>query len=566
MFSFRYLLLGSSLVLWSCFGEVAVDEVPPETTISSAPPSIDNHATPTFEFSADEDDATFHCTIDGVAAGCSSPYMVALTDGAHTFTVFAVDRAGNQDTSPAVHAWTIDTVAPDTTITEAPPSLDNGASASFAFRASEQPAMFECSLDGGPFAPCTSPKTVHLDIIGEHRFSVRAVDAAGNIDESPARHVWELDTSTPDTVIDAAPAGAVASQSATITFSSPNAGSGASYECRLDGGTFSPCTSPQSLSNLAEGAHTFEVRARNGAGTYDPTPATRTWTVDTIAPVVTFTAGPLENATSGPRVTFTYSANEAVSFTCAVDQGPHQGCTGTSSFNVGAGARAFHVRATDAAGNVATIVRHWTVVCTPFPGGAGGRGLVRFEEVLLDSYGNPRGYFDSINGRELEYLVAPSTASGRFGKGIQLTGTTRRWDGLVGSVGDHSLAMWVRVTMVPSLETELWDGGYIKLSYEGFDAGARFVYELRAGSAVQRLSSPAVSLGEWHHVVATNANGAMTIWIDGVPSTGVTAPAQLFSITNPRVGGVAGTDLDEIYVASQAMSEEVVLANYCPAS
>jgi hypothetical protein len=44
---------------------------------------------------------------------CSSPQSYAsLSDGAHTFHVRAVDRAGNTDGSPATYSWSIDTSAP----------------------------------------------------------------------------------------------------------------------------------------------------------------------------------------------------------------------------------------------------------------------------------------------------------------------------------------------------------------------------------------------------------------------------------------------------------------------
>ena len=35
---------------------------------------------------------------------------------------------------------------------------------------------------------------------------------------------------------------------------------GTQFQCRLDGGDFSPCTSPQQFGNLPEGTHTFEVQ------------------------------------------------------------------------------------------------------------------------------------------------------------------------------------------------------------------------------------------------------------------------------------------------------------------
>ena len=48
---------------------------------------------------------------------------------------------------------------------------------------------------------------------------------------------------------------------------------------RVDGGGFSGCTSPQSYSGLASGAHTFEVRASDSADNTDLTSASFTWTV-----------------------------------------------------------------------------------------------------------------------------------------------------------------------------------------------------------------------------------------------------------------------------------------------
>ena len=58
------------------------------------------------------------------------------------------------------------------------------------------------------------------------------------------------------------------------------------------------CTSPAPLTGLAQGMHAFAVRATDAAGHDDPSPATRSWTVDTVAPEVAFTAGP-GNATIG---------------------------------------------------------------------------------------------------------------------------------------------------------------------------------------------------------------------------------------------------------------------------
>jgi Ca2+-binding RTX toxin-like protein len=86
-----------------------------------------------------------------------------------------------------------------------------------------------------------------------------------------------------------------ASTKTTFRFSS-NDGE-AAFECKLDGGTFEVCTSPKEYPGLIEGStHTFEVRAVDPAGNTDPTPARRTWTVDTTPPMVSST-NPVNNAT-----------------------------------------------------------------------------------------------------------------------------------------------------------------------------------------------------------------------------------------------------------------------------
>ena len=90
------------------------------------------------------------------------------------------------------------------------------------------------------------------------------------------------DTTPPDTTITAGPAGTVTSTSASLEFSSTETGS--TFECRLDGGAFAPCTSPTTYSGLPIGQHTFDVRATDAAGNTDATPATLTWTIEEGAP------------------------------------------------------------------------------------------------------------------------------------------------------------------------------------------------------------------------------------------------------------------------------------------
>jgi uncharacterized protein len=101
------------------------------------------------------------------------------------------------------------------------------------------------------------------------------------------------DAIAPDTTIDSGPSNPSNSSSDSFTFSGTDAGGSgvASFECKLDGGSFASCTSPQNYSSLADGSHTFDVRAIDGAGNVDPTPASFTWTIDTVAPTISVAAG-----------------------------------------------------------------------------------------------------------------------------------------------------------------------------------------------------------------------------------------------------------------------------------
>jgi hypothetical protein len=86
-------------------------------------------------------------------------------------------------------------VPSDTTIDSSPEDLVTSTSASYEFSGSEAGATFECALDGGAFASCTSPHTYEGMVDGNHNFRVRAVDVDGNVDQSPASWDWLVDSS-----------------------------------------------------------------------------------------------------------------------------------------------------------------------------------------------------------------------------------------------------------------------------------------------------------------------------------------------------------------------------------
>src|SRR5205823_8051303 len=129
------------------------------------------------------------------------------------------DAVGNIDATPASRTWTVDTIAPETTISSGPSGAVNSRSASFAFSSSEAGSTFACSLDGSAYASCTSPQPYSGLPDGSHTVAVRAADAAGNTEPTPPTQTWTVDTAAPETVINTGPQGTATINSASFAFS-----------------------------------------------------------------------------------------------------------------------------------------------------------------------------------------------------------------------------------------------------------------------------------------------------------------------------------------------------------
>jgi hypothetical protein len=118
--------------------------------------------------------------VDAVpAADCSDVNSTVLTDD---------QRGVVRPQGPDCDTGSVerDTTPPNTIITGGPSGPINDPTPTFAFTSSEPNSTFQCRVDAGSFASCTSPKTLaHLND-GTHTFSVRAIDRDGNPDPTPA--------------------------------------------------------------------------------------------------------------------------------------------------------------------------------------------------------------------------------------------------------------------------------------------------------------------------------------------------------------------------------------------
>jgi hypothetical protein len=241
------------------------------------------------------------------------------------------------------------------------PSTATDRTVTISYSANEPLSAAVCSIDGAPFAACPVDAQAVTLPEGTHTFSVRGTDLSGNVGNASTPISFKI----VDTALVGGPGDFSNDRSPSFAFAT---GAGPAFECPVDGeAAFTPCGSPKQLSNLADGAHTFRVRATDTAsGNFDRVPVVRTWTVDTVAPTATLApgTGPIDGATSGlDRETFAFSADEPATFQCRLDDAPFAACaSGIVLDRLTSGRHRFEVRATDRAGNVSpTVGRSWTI-------------------------------------------------------------------------------------------------------------------------------------------------------------------------------------------------------------
>jgi hypothetical protein len=325
------------------------------------------------------------CNIDNSRyVACTSPFEFRnlVGDGTHKFSVREVDHVGNINFSPASFTWTVDTLAPSTTISRAIDGnktiLDNGTitdsdSMSFEFSGEDTGgnedsgvgiSHFECNIDNSRYVACTSP-FVFPNILkdGSHTFTVLSVDNAGNRDFSPESFIWIVDTLEPlisiDTVTDGngnrmTPGSNTSSNSMTLAFSGNDTGGKdgkgigiKQFECSLDGASFSICTSPVQFSSvdLPEGTHTFDIISEDNIGNINTSPESFSWTVDTEPPTTTIDSSidgtqnniTNEENTGSNSITLEFSATDSggnegngvgvKQFECNIDSSEFDSCT-----------------------------------------------------------------------------------------------------------------------------------------------------------------------------------------------------------------------------------------------
>jgi hypothetical protein len=182
------------------------------------------------------------------------------------------DLAGNalSTAMPQTGAvYSVDKVPPAApSIATGPSGSGNPASATFSFTNNDTAAVtYLCKLDAGSYTACSNPVTFSGLADGSHTLLVEAKDAAGNVSATAASRTWSVDATGPPKPTVSGPNNNNPSTSATFTFSDTEAN--VTFKCQMDGGGYTPCTSPKTYL-LTAGTHVFDVEPIDQVGNVGP--------------------------------------------------------------------------------------------------------------------------------------------------------------------------------------------------------------------------------------------------------------------------------------------------------
>jgi hypothetical protein len=176
----------------------------PDTSIVSPREGEATGSEVAIELSSDTEGASFRCALDSESfVPWAQQSTSTLAAGSHRLEAVATTKGG-ADPTPAVVHWTVRGSTPpppppppptgplpETHLLSAPSGTVRGREARFRFDSRPPGARFECALDDGPFASCSSPAGYVSLGSGKHTFLVRARNAAG-IDPTPAAASWTI--------------------------------------------------------------------------------------------------------------------------------------------------------------------------------------------------------------------------------------------------------------------------------------------------------------------------------------------------------------------------------------
>ncbi|WP_244477087.1 Ig-like domain-containing protein, partial [Methylobacterium sp. Leaf117] len=356
---------------------LTIDSVAPGVPVITTAAGLTTDATPTITGTA-EAGATVTISDNGIVlgtavAGPNGAFSFTpgadLGQGSNVLTVTARDLAGNISAPSAAVALTIDSVAPGAPVittaagltTDATPTITGTAEAGATVTISDNGIVLGTAVAGpnGVFS-----FTPGADLVqGANSFTVTARDLAGNVSAASAAVALIIDSVAPGAPVITTAAGLTNDATPTIT---GTAEAGATVTISDNGTVLGTAVADTNgvfsftpAADLAQGANSITVTARDLAGSISAPSAAVALTIDSLAPgapVITTAAGLTNDAT--PPITGTAEAGSTVTISnngtvigTAV-AGPNGVFSFTPAADLVQGPNLLTVTARDLAGNV----------------------------------------------------------------------------------------------------------------------------------------------------------------------------------------------------------------------
>jgi hypothetical protein len=230
-----------------------------------------------------------------------------------------------------------DTTAPRITMTKIPSGLPTSADHVVEFLAVDTQSgidKVECSIDGGVYSACVSPKVYTGLTRGVHEMRIRATDKSGNV--TIENVVWGTKLCLPGSKMNCV---------------IPH-GLGAMQTCAADGGAYGACLAESCDSGYALVAGACVV------------------VQDITGPVIAVSSKPSNLPATSPHVvvfTATDAGSGIASVMCSLDGAAYAACSSPVTYNgLAAGHHILDIKAVDRAGNATMQRVEWdTRVCAP---------------------------------------------------------------------------------------------------------------------------------------------------------------------------------------------------------
>lgn len=300
----------------------------------------------------------------GVVVSCSTTgaMLSGLNEGPHTVSITHMDAAGNVS-APKTYSWTVDTIAPVVSTVTGPAMYAQSASATLSYSVTEtNQGSTTCTqtVGMGTVSSCTTTGATFSSLSeGAHTVTITHTDLAGTT-SAVRTYSWTVDTINPSISTPTGPAAYDNNKNASLSWTLTEANPG-NTACSWTQGTgaIAGCSNTGvTVSGLSEGAHVLQIThtdlaGRTGTKTYS-------WTVDTIAPVVsTITVTGLTNgwiATSDATLNYTITDANLNTTMCShtSGMGTESVCNQTKNAytQLSIGAHTMTIKHTDLAGNV----------------------------------------------------------------------------------------------------------------------------------------------------------------------------------------------------------------------